>query len=82
MHASILQTTMEQTTPGFMSWQDAHTERAQSQCASLNLSYVPWQDALIGGHTEVQQLLLKHGGKVFRKGIGFVDCNSIDLTAW
>lgn len=58
------------------------TLNAQSQCASLNLSYVPWQDALIGGHMEVQQLLLKHGGKVFRRGIGFVDCNSIDLTAW
>lgn len=28
MHASMLQTTMEHTTPGFMSWQDAHTERA------------------------------------------------------
>jgi hypothetical protein len=72
---------MGQTSPGFMSRQDAHTG-AQSYCASLNLSCVPWQDALIGAHMEVQQLLLKHGGKVFRKGIGFVDSSSIDLTAW
>jgi hypothetical protein len=81
MLASILQARIGQTIPGFMSWQDAHTG-TQSCCASLNLSCVPWQDALIGAHREVQQLLLKHGGKVFRKGIGFVDCNSIDLTAW
>ncbi len=31
------------------------------------------QDALIGEHVEIQQLLLAHKGKVFRKGIGLVE---------
>ena len=31
------------------------------------------QDALIGGHKEIQALLLAHKGKVFRKAIGLVE---------
>lgn len=31
------------------------------------------QDALIGGHKEIRELLLAHKGKVFRKAIGLVE---------
>lgn len=37
------------------------------------MSAYAWQDALIGEHVEIQELLLAHKGKVFRKGIGLVE---------
>ena len=37
---------------------------------------------MLGSHLEVQQLLMAQGGKVFRKGLGFVECTSMELAMW
>lgn len=37
---------------------------------------------MLGAHSEVQQLFMSQGGKVFRKGLGFVECTSMELTMW
>jgi len=30
----------------------------------------------------MQQLLISQGGKVFKRGLGFLECTSMDFTAW
>ena len=88
-HAIVLTGTLQAVVSELLLWESSPAAMRNERKAALEQRHVCalWkrfgttavrrlvtvQDALIGEHVEVQQLLLSGKGKVFRKGIGLVE---------